>query len=67
MEVLGVPPQNMIERGQRKRRFFDESLEPRVTLNSKGKQRKYGSKTIESVLKCKDKDFIDFIRCCLEW
>jgi dual specificity tyrosine-phosphorylation-regulated kinase 2/3/4 len=67
MEVLDVPPRSMIERGQRKRRFFDESLEPKPTLNSKGKQRKYGSKTIEGILKCKDKDFINFIRSCLEW
>lgn len=26
MEVLGVPPRSLIERGQRRRRFFDEAL-----------------------------------------
>lgn len=42
MEVLGVPPKEMIERSTRKKKFFeDQTLEPKSTLNSKGKPRKY--------------------------
>jgi dual specificity tyrosine-phosphorylation-regulated kinase 2/3/4 len=68
MEVLGVPPKEMIERSTRKKKFFeDQTLEPKPTLNSKGKPRKYGSKTLESVMKCKDKEFCSFVKLCLEW
>lgn len=67
MEVLGVPPKPLIEKSTRKKKFFEDNLDPRPTLNSKGKARRYGSKTVESVLKCKDKDFCSFVKLCLEW
>jgi len=67
MEMLGVPPRSVVERGERKRRFFDEALEPKPVLNSKGKPRRYGSKPLETVVKSKDRDFLEFVRGCFEW
>lgn len=67
MEVLGVPPRTMVERGQRKRKFFDETLEPKPVLNSKGKPRRWGSKPLDTIVKSKDREFLDFLRSCLEW
>jgi hypothetical protein len=54
MEVLGVPPGALIERGSRSSKFFEGKL-PKIKANSKGKIRKPGSKSIEMVLcDCQD-------------
>ncbi|XP_059617557.1 dual specificity tyrosine-phosphorylation-regulated kinase 2 isoform X2 [Phlebotomus argentipes] len=67
MEVLGVPPEDLINQATRKRLFFDSRGSPRSVINSKGRKRKPGSKTLASALRCSDSLFIDFVSRCLEW
>ncbi|CAG8730073.1 17122_t:CDS:2, partial [Racocetra persica] len=40
---------------------------PRPVINSKGKRRRPGTKTLQGVLKCQDEVFLDFISRCLHW
>lgn len=67
MEVLGLPPEDIINASTRKRLFFDSRGSPRCITNSKGRKRKPGSKTIAAALRCNDNLFIDFVSQCLEW
>lgn len=36
-------------------------------VNSKGRRRRPGTKTLAQVLRCSDEDFVDFISKCLMW
>ncbi|EJD53401.1 kinase-like protein [Auricularia subglabra TFB-10046 SS5] len=67
MEVLGVPDKDLIRRSSRQKLFFDASGQPRPVVNSKGRRRRPGSKTLADVLKCQDEVFLDFIAKCLQW
>ncbi|XP_021700662.1 dual specificity tyrosine-phosphorylation-regulated kinase 2 isoform X3 [Aedes aegypti] len=67
MEVLGVPPDDLINTATRRRLFFDSRGIPRCITNSKGRKRKPGTKTISQALRCNDTVFIDFVSKCLEW
>lgn len=67
MEVLGIPEKEYINRSSRKKLFFDIHGAPRVVVNSKGRRRKPGTKTLQTVLRCTDEDFLDFISKCLVW
>ncbi|KAF7311678.1 CMGC/DYRK/DYRK2 protein kinase [Mycena kentingensis (nom. inval.)] len=67
MEVLGVPDKEFVNRSTRKKLFFDPNGTPRVVINSKGRRRRPGSKTLAQVLRCNDDDFVDFIAKCLVW
>ncbi|KAH7927709.1 hypothetical protein BV22DRAFT_1060422 [Leucogyrophana mollusca] len=67
MEVLGPPDKDFINRSSRKRLFFDNNAAPRPVVNSKGRRRRPGTKTLAQVLRCQDEDFIDFIARCLVW
>ncbi|EKM55784.1 uncharacterized protein PHACADRAFT_94626 [Phanerochaete carnosa HHB-10118-sp] len=67
MEVLGVPDKDFINRSSRKRLFFDQTGAPRPVVNSKGRRRRPGSKTLQQVLRCDDELFVDFISKCLVW
>ncbi|GAB0100122.1 Dual specificity tyrosine-phosphorylation-regulated kinase [Sergentomyia squamirostris] len=67
MEVLGLPPEDLISQATRKRLFFDSRGSPRTVVNSKGRKRKPGSKTLASALRCNDSAFLDFVSRCLEW
>lgn len=67
MEVLGVPPNRVVERAPRRSDFFEAGCVPKLTPNSKNKVRKPGSKDLASVLKTDDGSFVDFIRLFLQW
>nr|AXF50741.1 protein kinase [Inonotus obliquus] len=67
MEVLGVPEKELINRSSRKRLFFDSTGLPRPVVNSKGRRRRPGSKTLAQVLRCDDELFVDFVAKCLSW
>ncbi|KAG8926030.1 hypothetical protein FRC01_009429 [Tulasnella sp. 417] len=67
MEVLGVPDKDLINRSSRKKLFFDSTGAPRPVVNSKGRRRKPGTKTLAQVLRCDDEAFVDFIAKCLVW
>nr|XP_014087643.1 dual specificity tyrosine-phosphorylation-regulated kinase 2 [Bactrocera oleae] len=67
MEVLGLPPKELIANATRRRLFFDSRGAPRCTTNSKGRKRLPGGKSISQMLYCQDRNFINFLQRCLEW
>ncbi|KZP29987.1 hypothetical protein FIBSPDRAFT_1038668 [Athelia psychrophila] len=67
MEVLGTPDKDFVNKSSRKRIFFDNHGGPRPVVNSKGRRRRPGTKTLAQVLRCNDDDFVDFITRCLTW
>ncbi|KAG0352378.1 hypothetical protein BG005_008167 [Podila minutissima] len=67
MEIQGVPDRYLVDRSSRKKVFFDTVGNPKLVINSKGKKRRPGSKTLAQALKCNDPLFLDFIARCLIW
>ncbi|KAF9514477.1 hypothetical protein BS47DRAFT_873226 [Hydnum rufescens UP504] len=67
MEVLGVPDKDLISRSSRKNLFFDRTGAPRPVVNSRGRRRRPGTKTLEQVLRCDEEHFVDFVAKCLHW
>ncbi|ELT89454.1 hypothetical protein CAPTEDRAFT_149906 [Capitella teleta] len=67
MEVLGLPPKNVLEQATRTRLFFDSKGAPRCITNSKGKKRRPGSREVAQAVKTSDALFLDFLRKCLDW
>jgi dual specificity tyrosine-phosphorylation-regulated kinase 2/3/4 len=67
MEVLGIPDREFVNRSSRKKLFFDPNGSPRAVINSKGRRRRPGTKSLAQVLRCNDEDFVDFISKCLVW
>ena len=67
MEIMGLPPSSMLAKATRRKVFFDSNNNPRIVPNSKGRKRRPNTKSLESVLKCNDKLFLDFLRRCLVW
>ena len=67
MDVLGIPPQRMIDRSPRRKQFFDSLNQPRLVPNSRNKVRRPATKDLRSVLKTEDGDFVDFVGCFLRW
>ncbi|XP_015432065.1 PREDICTED: dual specificity tyrosine-phosphorylation-regulated kinase 4 isoform X2 [Dufourea novaeangliae] len=67
MEVLGAPPNYIINHASRRRLFFDPKGSPRSVTNSKGKKRWVRSKSLAMALRCTDTLFVDFVSKCLEW
>lgn len=47
--------------------FADSTGAPRPVVNSKGRRRRAGTKTLAQVLRCDDELFVDFISKCLNW
>lgn len=47
--------------------MVDTTGAPRICVNSKGKRRRPGAKTLAQVLKSDDDLFVDFIAKCLIW
>ncbi|KAI8613224.1 kinase-like domain-containing protein [Chytriomyces sp. MP71] len=66
MEVKGVPPEYIIDRGSRRKLFFDNG-QPRSFTNSKGRKRRPATKSLSHILRTTDVLFLDFIERCLEW
>lgn len=48
-------------------RSIDPMGAPKLVVNSKGKKRKPGAKTLTQALKCSDPLFLDFVARCLTW
>ncbi|KAJ3045310.1 Dual specificity tyrosine-phosphorylation-regulated kinase, partial [Rhizophlyctis rosea] len=67
MEVKGVPEMGFVERGNRRKLFFDPSGVPKLVQNSKGKRRRPATKTLAAILRCSDPLFLNFIERCLTW
>ena len=50
MEVLGLPPRNMLNVASRRRLFFDSTLAPRMTANSRGRKRRPNTRDLSTAL-----------------
>ena len=61
MEVCGIPPAEVLAKGQRKTKFFNETNMPKMVPNSRGKVRKPGTKVLEDILECSDQSFVNFV------
>ncbi|KAJ3007607.1 UNVERIFIED_CONTAM: Dual specificity tyrosine-phosphorylation-regulated kinase, partial [Siphonaria sp. JEL0065] len=66
MEIKGVPPEYIIERGSRRKLFFEHG-QPRSFTDSKGRKRRPATKSLTQVLRTTDVMFLDFLERCLEW
>jgi dual specificity tyrosine-phosphorylation-regulated kinase 2/3/4 len=68
-EVLGNPPQHMVESCNRKDKLFDEKNQLIVNKSPKGLERSISSKTFEKLINArnKDKKFVSFLQKCLNW
>jgi serine/threonine protein kinase len=62
-----MPDKYLVDRSSRRKLFFDSTGAPRPVVNSKGRRRRVGSKTLQTVLKTDDELFVDFIAKCLAW
>ncbi|KAJ1553975.1 Dual specificity tyrosine-phosphorylation-regulated kinase [Cladochytrium tenue] len=67
MEIKGLPPPQLVERGSRRKLFFESNGMPRPYTNSKGKRRRPGTKSLAGVIRYADPLLLDFIEKCLEW
>ncbi|KAH8968834.1 hypothetical protein BDL97_02G002600 [Sphagnum fallax] len=67
MEVLGVPPNAVLENATRKKMFFDSNNSPRIVANSWGKKHWPGTKDISVAIGCNDPTFVNFLEGCLRW
>jgi len=65
MEVLGVPPEAVLERAARRRMFFHWSGEPRVLIGGKSKPKPPATRDLASLLYA-DNHLVNFVRSCLD-
>ena len=68
MEVRGIPADEVLEQSTRRKVFFEENTsDPIMVPNARGKIRMPDSKSLQQILKNSSPSFIDFIEKCLEW
>jgi dual specificity tyrosine-phosphorylation-regulated kinase 2/3/4 len=67
MEVLGLPPQALLERGSRVKLFFDDEFRPKLAPNSKGKKRYPATKELREIMHAAENGLYDLVLQCLEW
>jgi dual specificity tyrosine-phosphorylation-regulated kinase 2/3/4 len=72
IEVLGLPPSEFLAKSQKKSMFFTTKNEPRIVVNSKGKKRIPGDRTLDLILAGSSEGFIDLVKSkdylgCLVW
>lgn len=78
IELIGMPPQRLLDLSKRSKNFFNSKGQPRYctsgdgTLTTgrsrRGKPRGLpGTRDLTAALKCNDPLFLDFINRCLEW
>ncbi|EDV19222.1 uncharacterized protein TRIADDRAFT_33914, partial [Trichoplax adhaerens] len=67
MEMLGIPPREILINRDRKACFFDSKGNPKNIVNSRGKTHWPNSKRLCNVLKCHDELFLNFLEKCFVW
>lgn len=75
MEFLGVPPRALVERGSRKKNFFDANGMPKLPPNSRGRIRRPATKELGTFLRVSSANindpegaaFVDFVSKCFTW
>lgn len=66
MEVLGLPPKEILLPAERRKKFFDDDFKCIIPQEG-SKHREPGSVSLNDVLGSNDPDFVNFISRCLEW
>jgi serine/threonine protein kinase len=67
MEIIGLPPVHLLDKGTRVKLFFDDENKPKIISNSKGKKRYPGTKNLRDILFGCEEGFYDLVEQCLEW
>ncbi|POM75266.1 CMGC/DYRK/DYRK2 protein kinase [Phytophthora palmivora] len=77
MEVLDMPPVEMVRKSKRRLNFFDEVTNPanihavdyvpKPFVNSRGRRRTLGSHSLASAVKTDDPEFLAFLTKCFVW
>ena len=72
MELLGLPPDSVLEQSSRKKMFFDSANSPKVIPNKRGKKRFPGTRQISDILGTRDPAFLGFLERkfqtgCFQW
>ncbi|OMJ95588.1 hypothetical protein SteCoe_1008 [Stentor coeruleus] len=66
VEVLGMPTESLIIQGTRSRIYFSDPSE-KVNLLEPNRKKAPGSRTLRSILKGADENFIQIIEGCIQW
>ena len=68
MEYLGLPPTSLVDRGPKKRLFFESNGAPKCTPNSRGRTRRPCTKSLAAFLKAEPgSPLLSFVTACLAW
>eukprot|EP00769_Ergobibamus_cyprinoides_P003940 gnl/Ergobibamus_cyprinoides/5451.p2 GENE.gnl/Ergobibamus_cyprinoides/5451~~gnl/Ergobibamus_cyprinoides/5451.p2 ORF type:complete len:126 (-),score=11.08 gnl/Ergobibamus_cyprinoides/5451:83-460(-) len=74
MQVMGLPPQDLIQAAPRRKVFFTERPQsrprfaPNPVKDSRGRVRRPSSRTLAAAVhRPADDDFVSFLQGCLEW
>lgn len=67
MELLGMPPEHLLESSTKKGQFFYENFELKATCNSRGKPRIPATRSLKNILKGADVELLNLIEMCLQW
>jgi dual specificity tyrosine-phosphorylation-regulated kinase 2/3/4 len=68
MEVLGIPPDDVLSRGKRASVFFDGVTHPRFLVDHKARRHEPGSRTLVAALGgSPDATMVSFLEGCLQW
>lgn len=62
-----MPPESMIDLSRKKAHYFDVDYSPYLIEDEElGILRIPNSKSLREAVPCEDKEFLDFITCCIE-
>lgn len=61
MQVLNLPPADLLSQSTKKSQFFRQSGEPKIVPNSRGMKRIPGTSTLQKLVPCPDPLFLDFV------
>ncbi|EPX74571.1 CMGC/DYRK/DYRK2 protein kinase Ppk5 [Schizosaccharomyces octosporus yFS286] len=67
MEVLGIPPRELILISTRSKLYFDSHGQAHPILNSRGRPLIPSTKRLDQLTRCKNPLFLDLISKCLQW
>ncbi|EPY54064.1 CMGC/DYRK/DYRK2 protein kinase Ppk5 [Schizosaccharomyces cryophilus OY26] len=67
MEVLGVPPKELITVSTRSKLYFGSQGQAHPIYNNRGRPLIPSSKRLDQLTRCKNLSFLDLISKCLQW
>lgn len=67
MEILGLPPQYLVQAAPRANVFFDTGMQPLIVPNARGLRRYPGSTDLRTAVGCTDPALLSFLQACLVW